>query len=169
MIALHVTIDGGSEFFGAMRERASDLRSPISDVLEDALSEARLEISASKGALHGAPWTPMKFFTTWFHKRDPTTLLEHKGDLLSSLNRGGTNNIFNVTETFGEAGTSDRKAGWQQRGTARTFLILQFLRHGTRAFHEPGITPRPFLLWHAENFGKYEEIFASHIAGTNAV
>jgi hypothetical protein len=165
MIQVHFQIlpESVLQFLLRIGAAVDDLTRPITEILEDALRDAFTEVTASKGGLYGQPWLPMKFFTQWFHRREPSTLLEASGALAASLVRGGSGNIFEVAPLAGTTGTRAKSAIYHQHGTSRTFRILQFLRFGVRGFNVPGMVARPFLDWHVENFERYAQMVALHL------
>jgi hypothetical protein len=175
MIAIEIDTSQPVQALNVMVQNTGDFSEPIAEVLTSALSDARLEVEASKGGLFGAAWRPMSPFTAdppaflqrlgVMHSREPSALLEDTGGLAASLERGGPNNIFDVSPTEGQTGTSDPAAVLQQEGTSRVFDVLHFFasRGQRREFITPGIPARPFLSWHEERLEDYDRIFSSHV------
>jgi len=175
LITVEISDGGIATMLLGIGEDVGDMSEPSRKILEGGLSDAKLEVEASKGGLFGATWPAMSLFTAEppaflqrlgvMKARNPGTLLYDERSLANSLEPGGRGNILNVTADGGEAGTDNPNAVRQQEGTSRTFDVMRFFAsHGKiRQFIEGGIPERPFLGWHEERFPDYDEIMVAHV------
>ena len=114
MIAIETQISGSEQLLAAFVnvERAVDDLSPVFEELgEEALSDIQKR-------LDNHPGPPLAAST--IKRKGHARILRDKDDLYASFQKGAPANVFRITPTAGEFGTSDFKARFHQEGTGRT-------------------------------------------------
>jgi len=115
MIAVITEVHGQNELlaaFGRLEHLYDDLSPVFQAVGEEALRDTRHGFDVG-----GPGWAPLSPET--IKRKGSTRILRDKDDLYGSFEKGATNNVFRVSATEGEFGTSDSKAMFHQTGTSR--------------------------------------------------
>jgi hypothetical protein len=165
MLAITIEKDEIGPYLQELTARAGDLADPITMALESGLSDAQTAIQSGGGAFGWAPYSPTTFTIDVALGRSRTGMLQGTGALAASLSRGDAGNLFEVTPTSGEAGSTLPQAMYQQEGTAQSFFLLQFLRSGKREFGGLGIPAREFMAWSETRLPEYDGIFLDYLTG----
>ena len=155
-VSAEVVKDEASPFLQVMIERAGDLRQPLGEILRSGLQDA-------EQGQEMAPHAPATFLVDRVLGRTRQGMLRETGALAGSLVEGGAGNVLRVSETEGEAGTSVPYAKTLQEGTQKTFFLVQYLAHGTRAWGGRGIPTRVIVYWREERIPEYEMLLADYL------
>lgn len=160
MISIEIDASGPVQALNVIGENLGDFTEPTERVLMSGLTDAQEQIE-SGGSMFGnwpgySPFTPI--VAKALGREMGGTMLLGNGGIVASLARGGPDNLFEAGPEGGQAGTSYPPAVFQQKGTDRTFHVLQ-----GSGFSTPGIPEREFLLWREDRLPEYDKIFSDHV------
>lgn len=158
--------DTATPLLTGIEQRMADLTVPIGEALEVGLLDARTNVETEGGLVGG--WAPQHFLTPLIAQLFGKEITgETLIGLIPSLTKGGDGNYFAAGATEGETGTTHRGAIFANRGTSRTFHILDFIHSGgkVRKFSVPGEPEREIFPMGEDRLPLYQQPFLDWIMG----